>query len=891
MSYFLKTEKNTDFSDTIIPAIDQNSSTWTKVYFGKFKEKPITWRVIEKRSEYFHNGFFLDCDEVLEETQFYWCSKSFYWTNSFLCGRLNNTFAEGFTETELDAVGPCQVIKSNLTQSKDGPQFDNLYSERFFVLDASELPGKITDSKYLKKEASTGTYKPYWLRSYSPEQDGEKLGAVIKPNIRPNRTSAILGYVNKEKACGVSPACNIDPASIFFSTRVARNTYKFTITDRFDAMIEVPSGSKVKIKDGVVTVPYSTKCYRAGYNAVSILILGKKYEYKGKDNDTSFRYYEILKTPENYTRSGTVSFTLPRRHDAREWGERYHVYLLIEELHSENETDYVGLPYEIKPIEIEGNSFTIRYYLSADDTEPYLTKEYLIGTNPYAPSKPTMDGYIFNGWKDRNGKDYKFDAPLRYDVSLYASWTKKPDPPKEIPYNIWVGDVQITSINAGDVLGDGKVIYDQKAKTLTFNNANIKKYTSVNFAVTYMLRTDEDLTILGKVKLEAPNAGGGIYVNKGAALNINAEISISAKTYGIFGFNAKEIKVSGGKLGITGASYGILAGGEAPITTVLNISGGSLEVESQTCGISAIKKGKIIIAETLRIHEPRRPDFAEVNLSGTKLLALVDEYGNAANLIIIAPDSGENHIIADFELEDGLEYNSRRYEHIYTTKAIEPKVFVRIGRKNPVILREGVDYKVTYKNNEDVSEKDSPAVATITYRGKYKGKEKLPFYILPKPIGNGQDSMPSEGIFLSDVIAVKDGDFSITMFYNGHRINRKYLDLVADEKKLLLTIKGKGNYSESIKDVKYKLISQAEADNTKIKAHIAFTYDGKPKVLSPDQLSVKDGNGNPIAADKFFVQYEDNINVGLAKAHIIAKNGSGYYGESVIYFDILPKKK
>ena len=34
-----------------------------------------------------------------------------------------------------------------------------------------------------------------------------------------------------------------------------------------------------------------------------------------------------------------------------------------------------------------------------------------------------------------------------------------------------------------------------------------------------------------------------------------------------------------------------------------------------------------------------------------------------------------------------------------------------------------------------------------------------------------------------------------------------------------------------------------------------------------------------MAAGKYIVQYENNVDVGLARAHIIAKNGSGYYDE------------
>ena len=104
------------------------------------------------------------------------------------------------------------------------------------------------------------------------------------------------------------------------------------------------------------------------------------------------------------------------------------------------------------------------------------------------------------------------------------------------------------------------------------------------------------------------------------------------------------------------------------------------------------------------------------------------------------------------------------------------------------------------------------------------------------------------------------------------------------------TIEGRKNYSGYFHFAPCASLSKTEADNKKIVAHLAFTYDGEPKVFTADQLAARDGNGKPITADKYFVEYEDNIDVGLAKAHVAAKSGSGYYGESVIYYEILPDK-
>ena len=62
------------------------------------------------------------------------------------------------------------------------------------------------------------------------------------------------------------------------------------------------------------------------------------------------------------------------------------------------------------------------------------------------------------------------------------------------PYNVWVAGIQVTSLNADDVLGSADegatVIYDTKTKTLTLNNANIAVDDS-RFAI----YAEQDLTI------------------------------------------------------------------------------------------------------------------------------------------------------------------------------------------------------------------------------------------------------------------------------------------------------------------------------------------------------------------------------------------------------------
>ena len=44
----------------------------------------------------------------------------------------------------------------------------------------------------------------------------------------------------------------------------------------------------------------------------------------------------------------------------------------------------------------------------------------------------------------------------------------------ETGYGLTVGDVEVTSSNAANITGDGKVSYDPETNTLTLNNATIE---------------------------------------------------------------------------------------------------------------------------------------------------------------------------------------------------------------------------------------------------------------------------------------------------------------------------------------------------------------------------------------------------------------------------------
>ena len=45
---------------------------------------------------------------------------------------------------------------------------------------------------------------------------------------------------------------------------------------------------------------------------------------------------------------------------------------------------------------------------------------------------------------------------------------------KEKTYDIWIGGIQVTGMNAEDILGDGTASYDRKENVLTLNNVDVE---------------------------------------------------------------------------------------------------------------------------------------------------------------------------------------------------------------------------------------------------------------------------------------------------------------------------------------------------------------------------------------------------------------------------------
>lgn len=130
---------------------------------------------------------------------------------------------------------------------------------------------------------------------------------------------------------------------------------------------------------------------------------------------------------------------------------------------------------------------------------------------------------------------------------------------------------------------------------------------------------------------------------------------------------------------------------------------------------------------------------------------------------------------------------------VYTGSAVKPGVIVTYGGKT---LKNGTDYTLAYKNNKNVG----TATVTAKGKGKYKGSITKTFTITKKSVKNAKVRFSKESYAYTGK-AIKPAP-TVTL---GGRTLKKGTDYTlsfSDNKKVgkaTVTVKGKGNYSGSVK--------------------------------------------------------------------------------------------
>ena len=352
------------------PVSGNTESAWTGsyVWFGKYDATPVRYRVLApKTTAYGKATMLLDCDRVLYTEKFdrdmvanSGAAAPNEWKYSDIRSGLNgSSFLNkdyGFTRAERSAIATSKIGSHELTVGTSAGNVSTwsksvfnstvaLTGEKIFLLDLEEVSNinygyPVSDGNSLRRVKYTvgGQRASWWLRS-AEKNDKERAGYVYD--------NGSLDPYDVNVAYGVSPAFNVDLASVIFTSLVtgtagANNAeYKLTLKD--SAMnVAISSGKTVSLSQTKVTIPYTiTGDDASKATQVSVLILDKEYK-ASNSNGAKILLYKKLAVSGSFSATGVGTFTLP--YDAGGWGSQYYVYLLAEDVNTECESDYASAP-------------------------------------------------------------------------------------------------------------------------------------------------------------------------------------------------------------------------------------------------------------------------------------------------------------------------------------------------------------------------------------------------------------------------------------------------------------------------------------------------------------------------------------------------------------------
>ena len=355
------------------------------VWYGKYDGEPLKYRVLSpKTTEYGGTTMFLDCENVLYEVaydkdgepnsgqtypnewggsdlQYSLNGLDFLWKSNGFCeperyAIKGSTIASHSREMDTDAKGI--LSRSHITDFTD---FTALTGEKIFVLDIGEMIPKY-GYFYPGKKCLTGDYWIWWTRSaHKPitEDYGGCVGYV--PNYVYS-TGNVRGQ-NFSLPIGASPAFNVDLNSVIFSSVVSGTAgednaeYKLTLRDTKInlAIKENIDGFLSTAKIGPEKTYVSLRLQLSGAEAdnvtqVSALVLDKEYT-PGNTNNATILHYEKMTIPGNISdlkTVGSASFGLPASFNLDDWGSKYYVYVLAEEVNGSHESDYASVPISVE---------------------------------------------------------------------------------------------------------------------------------------------------------------------------------------------------------------------------------------------------------------------------------------------------------------------------------------------------------------------------------------------------------------------------------------------------------------------------------------------------------------------------------------------------------------
>ena len=289
--------------------------------------------------------------------------------------------------------------------------------------------------------------------------------------------------------------------------------------------------------------------------------------FKAYKDDSGIRYWSSNASEPGYTESTNLASELTNH---------------TNKLKLNDDTYWTVLGYKIP-------TYTVTFDSNDHGTAP-ASQNVPSGEKVTKPSDPTDPNLAFAGWYKEEActNEWNFETDtVTAATTLYAKWIEI------TKYPIYVGDVQVTSANAGNITGAATptASYDAASNTLTLKGVSIN--TGYNSAGIYYKNDDTPLNII----LEGNNSiigdgittgiygagyngsftfsGDGSLNTSGTSSGISSyygsvkidNVTINASGTGSSGISANgAISINGGNVETTGANYGITANNGVSIT-------------------------------------------------------------------------------------------------------------------------------------------------------------------------------------------------------------------------------------------------------------------------------------------------------------------------------------
>lgn len=335
-----------------------------------------------------------------------------------------------------------------------------------------------------------------------------------------------------------------------------------------------------------------------------------------------------------------------------------------------------------------------------------------------------------------------------------------------------------------------------------------------------------------------------------------------------------------------GESY-IEAGYEKYLYTIKNESGDYTKIivvpETYEIAVKGINKG------TMNCYVA---NFIEEELTNIKGFYNIPVSENTMGYFISNSDDENdmNFIFEDkvYEGETEEELNEKGFWHsaietqIYTGKAIKPEIKIYDGA---VLLSEGKDYTLSYKNNT------KPGTAQIIIKGKgnYVKTITMEFEILPKDISDDDIIIDFDHSKQN-----KNSQYILPTVKWGNKTLKNKQDYIVTYSEnmmspLLITarVEGKGNYTGFVENSYEISLASLDISKTIVGKIPTQYYTGEE--IEPDVIVYANKNAQKngealMQAITYSIKYENNIAAGTGK--IIIEGINSYFGKKTVTFKI-----